>query len=110
MKTISDFIRLAALSPDKCKIVKNSRHTTYLDLTECVFEREGCISWKKSMSKEIHICRDGDIRSFEIVSYIARPSEKGHDAKVVIRNKTTKKEYKIWCRDLKQGDVGKLFR
>ena len=85
-------------------------HTIITDWKKCRKSSSGRIEWKKSIRKPVAICRDGIVKQFVIVGYTKKPSSKAHDTKLLVQDKKTKKIYKIWARDFKQGDVGKLFK
>lgn len=110
MKDVKYFSDLAATNPDKCKEAINTKHTTYIDTSDCVHLGQGRINWTKSISKTIAIYRDAEVRTFEIVDYTSRPSDTAHDGKVILKDKENNKQYSVWSRDLKQGDIAKLFK
>ncbi len=89
--------------------IKNGIHEIITDYSECVLKGTGRIDWGKSVSKKITITRDGITKNFELIEYIKKPSEKAHDGKVRLKDKATSEEYVLWSRDLKQGDIAKLF-
>lgn len=110
-KSYKFFVKRALSNPENCITIENNKHITYIDWSDCTPSVLGRIYWKKCINKTVDICRDGDVRSFKIISYIERPSDTAaHDAKVVVRDKETNEEFTLWTRDFKQGDVGKLFK
>lgn len=86
-------------------------HTIITDWTNCrIVGINKRVDWKRSVKKTIRIEYDTKVDTFKIEEYIQRPSKTAHDAKVRIKSVSTKKEYTLWTRDLKQGDCGKLFK
>ena len=96
--------------PNEVITLSHDGHTIITDWRNCRRTPAGRIDWKKSLNKDIPICRDGVVRVFEIIEYIEKPSDTAHDAKIKVRNKDTKEEFPVWSRDFKQGDIAKLFK
>lgn len=86
------------------------KHVIKTDWTNCRVISDGDrIDWKRSIGQTITIEYDDKKDTFKIEEYIAKPSETAHDAKIKLKSISTRKEYTLWSRDLKQGDCKKLF-
>ncbi len=110
-KTMSLYYeRMTTKYPADYKKLCHDGHTIYTDYSQCKKNDKMRIDWKRSVNCIIKIWRDGCVRSIKIIEYIEKPSSKAHDAKLKVRDIKTLKEYTLWSRDLKQGDVGKLFK
>lgn len=97
-------------NPNTFKTLTHDGHTTITDWSNCRRTASGRIVWEQSLKKEINICRDGEVRVFEIIEYIKKPSTTAHDSKVRVKNIETGDEFTLWSRDFKQGDIARLFK
>lgn len=88
----------------------HDNHTIITDWSNCRTTESNRIDRKKSIGKVISINYDDKCADFILMEYIQKPSETAHDAKLKVFNTSNKKEYLIWSRDFKQGDICKLFK
>lgn len=92
------------------KNITNGKHEITTVYPDSIIVGESRINWKVAVSKTLTVTRDGVTKEFEVMEYIAKPSATAHDGKVRIKDKSTSEEYVLWSRDLKQGDIAKLFK